>query len=259
MAYQMVHNRQTMGGQWQSNSVSTNNDTIAAFVVVGDSRSRPKAFYLLPSNNLTNFQCPVAKDRVHWRGGGLSVLSLLTPSRWSYDCHCFRPVRSSSSAAEVAGPAGVVCVVYSKQFNGDHMGFGSGSGIFIDTIQAGRKAGRQSTGRHQEWVCCGATSCGIRIYGKAVFGGYFAILWMSVGGWSLGRLVGFWQTGRQAKNERASEHMSINFHCARRTQKNLSNKLVFIERDRAGEWFCFLIFFGKECNGKERNERNKMY
>lgn len=84
-------------------------------------------------------------------------------------------------------------------------------------------------------MCCGATSCGIRIYGKAVFGGYFAILWMSVGGWSLGRLVGFWQTGRQAKNERASEHMSINFHCARRTQKNLSNKLVFIERDRAGE------------------------
>lgn len=72
------------------------------------------------------------------------------------------------------------------------------------------------------------------------------------------RLVGFWQTGRQAKNERASEHMSINFHCARRTQKNLSNKLVFIERDRAGEWFCFLNLFFLAKSVTEKKETREI-
>lgn len=61
-------------------------------------------------------------------------------------------------------------------------------------------------------------------------------------------LVG-WFVGRQ---ERASEHISMNIHCA---QKNLSCKFVFIERDRAASDFCSIFCFAEsETKKKEMKE-----
>lgn len=86
--------------------------------------------------------------------------------------------------------------------------------------------------------------------------------------WTVGRSVGCWSlfgwwvvgllVGRQ---ERASEHISINIHCA---QQNLSCKLVFMERgDSAASdlfvSFCvvFFWFFVLQRVKRKRKKRKK--
>lgn len=73
-----------------------------------------------------------------------------------------------------------------------------------------------------------------------------------------------WQAGSQAvrQDERASERISINFHCRRRRIYCVKWYLLSERQSGRAILVCFLfcfVFLAKSETKKERNKRNKIY